>query len=140
MVKSGVKVKLYGESFKVHSLDITKNNYDLFKKVAILLNESLEEAILNASFFNILNLEEYDSLLDLINQTFGGLINNSNSKIEIWKGRRCLQRITFNDLFDNNTLFPLFNISKKKTNIEYNQGMFLIEKEVSYNSFEKRRS
>ena len=117
MTTSRVKVKLYGESFKIHSLDIKKNNYNLFKKAAFQLNESLEEALLNASFFSVLNLKEYESVQSLFKLTSGGLINNSKSSIELWQGRKRLQKFSLNDLFYCNTLFPLFSIKRKDLNI-----------------------
>lgn len=130
MIVPPIKVRLYGESFKIQALNLNSTNLKDFMSASQRLNEPLEEALLNVSFFNILNLKKYQSLEDMIAYAFGGLINTSKSSIEIWCGRRCLQKFSLNNLFYPNTLFPLFNIDKRNLTIRLDNKLFLIEKEV----------
>lgn len=130
MNSSPIKVRLYGESFKIHALNIDSTNLNDFMMVSKRLNEPLEEALLNGLFFEFLNLKSYDSIETIIDFTFGGLMNTSKNKIEIWRGRKCLQKFNLNQLFYQDTLFPMFNINKTKSAIRLNNRMFLIEKEI----------
>lgn len=130
MDNSKVLIRFYGESFKIHALQIKNKNPELFYEVAKELGEPLEEALLNINFFNKLNIQGMESIQDLIKNTFGGLINNSKARIEIRKGRKILQKFPLDELFNPKTLLPLFNINKRILTLKLNNNLFLIEKEV----------
>jgi len=132
METTKIRVKLFGESFKIHQLDVKRpsSRLELFKNRAFQLGEPLETALLNIQFFNRFSSDKLNSAQDLIQQTFGGLINSTKAKIEIRKGRKILQKFTLNDLCQPVTLFPLFNVYKENINIKLNNNIFLIEKEV----------
>ena len=125
-----IKLRLYGESFKMYVLNLDETDINDFKNVAKRLNEPIEEALLNVSFFRVLNNKNCQGLEDMIDQTFGGLINNPKSKIEIWCGRKCIQKLNLNNLIHPNTLFPLYNTAIGNSNIEIDNRIYLIEKEV----------
>ena len=125
-----IKIRLYGESFKIHTLAINDADKIDFIKVSERLNESIEEALLNISFFRILNRNKFQSLEDITSHSFGGLINTHKNKIEIWQGRRCLQKFSLNELFYPSTLFPLFNTLSRSLDIKLKNKIFLIEREI----------
>ena len=127
---SQIKVKLYGESFRIHSLKIEEDCFEQFQRTADLLKEPLGEAVLNISFFKKLNIKKYQSIQDIIDYSFGGLINNFKNKIEIWQGRRCVEKLNMNSLVNSDTLFPLYNINKTTTSFNTADRNVLIEKEV----------
>jgi len=136
MSNSKVLVKLYGESFKIHRVNIKKYLYDInvFYDIARQLEEPLELALLNIHFFKLLN-DQYDtpglhSMQDFVDKTFGGLINNSKARIEIRNGRKILQKFSLDELFNPKTLLPLFNVEKRILSLKLNNNLFLIEKEV----------
>ena len=136
MSNSKVLVKLYGESFKIHRVNIKKYLYNInvFYDIARQLDEPLEQAIINICFFKLLN-EQYNTekiycIQDLIDYTFGGLINNSKARIEIRNGRKILQKFPLDELFNPKTLLPLFNVEKRILSLKLNNNLFLIEKEV----------
>jgi len=136
MSNSKVLVKLYGESFKIHRVNIKKYLYDInvFYDIALQLEEPLEQALLNIHFFKLLN-DQYDtpglhSMQDFVDKTFGGLINNSKARIEIRNGRKILQKFPLDELFNPKTLLPLFNVEKRILSLKLNNNLFLIEKEV----------
>ena len=83
-----LKVKLYGEALKVNKLEITSSLFPRFLEAAIIFKEPLHKAILNADFFNDLNIDRFQSLNDIIKYTFSGLINNNKNHIEINYGRK----------------------------------------------------
>jgi len=130
MDSSQIKVKLYGESFRIHSLKIEEDCLEQFQRTADLLKEPLGEAVLNISFFKKLNINKYQSIQDIISYSFGGLINNFKSKIEIWQGRKCVEKLNMDSLVNSNTLFPLYVINKTTTTFNTADRNVLIEKEV----------
>ena len=131
MANEKVLIKLYGESFKIHVLDIKSHFLRLehFHHRASQLGDPLETALLNVLFFKYFSTSKLNSVQDLIHFTFGGLINNSKSKIEIRKGRKLLQKFNLDELFYPKTLFPLFN-TQETMPLKLNNNLFLIEKEV----------
>lgn len=130
MISAPVKVRIYGESFKIHATKINDKNLKDFIRASQQLKEPLEEALLNVSFFKVLNLIKYQSLEDVIDFAYGGLINNHKNSIEIWSGRRCLQKFSLNDLLSPNTLFPIFNTKRRTLTVRLDNQLFLIEKEM----------
>jgi hypothetical protein len=132
MADQKVLVKLYGESFKVHVLNIKSHFLKLehFHHRASQLGEPLETALLNINFFKDFSTRELNCVQDIIEYTFGGLINNSKAKIEIKKGRKLLQKFSLDDLFYPKTLFPLFNTHKGTITLKLKNNIFLLENEV----------
>lgn len=131
-----VFVKVYGESFKIHRVNLKKDVYslDAFYEIAKQLDEPLEQALLNITFFKLFN-EKYGNdkfycIHDFVDDSFGGLVNNSKAKIELRKGRKILQKFSLNDLFKPKTLVPLFTIQKRKKSVKLRNNLFLIEKEI----------
>ena len=126
-----LRIKLYGESIKIHKIDINKNQLTNFNKVANELNEPLHMAILNLDFFRLLNLNEINSLTDIIDKTFVGLINNQKSQVEISHGRRRINKFKIEELFRTTRLFPLFNSQTTVFNSAIlSEGIYIIEKEI----------
>lgn len=125
-----LKAKLYGESYKIHSLRINADNFTNFQEVAFELGEPLENALLNINFFNYLNIDEIQSLQDLKQSTYGGLINNEKSQIELWLGRRKLLKLSLENLFHQQTLFPLYQTQFNRVNANLKSGLYLEEKEI----------
>ena len=128
---SHVKVKLYGESFQIHSLEIKNEYADRFYSVVKQFNEPLNIALLNVNFFRRLNLNNHQTIQDLIKNTFSGLISNNKSQIEIWIGRKRVEKMKLVDLFYSQTLFPLFQTQLNDIGVlKLKSGLFLEEKEI----------
>jgi len=136
MSKSKVLIKLYGESFKIHRVNVKRylNGLNACYEIARQLDEPLEQALLNINFFKLFNEQysgdKFHSIQDLVDDTFGGLVSNSKARIEIRKGRKMLQKFSLDELFKPKTIFPLFNVHKGIISLELNNNLFLIEKEV----------
>ncbi|UAM97286.1 hypothetical protein K8354_13280 [Polaribacter litorisediminis] len=125
-----IKVRLYGESFKIYSLKIDSTYFQRFIETAAKLKQTIEDAILDIRFFKLLRIPEYQTIYDLQIEVFGGLIYNHKNKIEIKRGRKYLQKFTIKDLLVQETLFPLFNVSYNSFKMVKDASLFLIEKEV----------
>ncbi len=125
-----LKAKLYGESYRIHRLHIDADKFTRFQEIAIDLGESLEDALLNVNFFNYLNIKEIQSLQDLKQSTFGGLMNNKKSQVEVWLGRRRVVKLGLGNLFYQQTLFPLYQTQFNRINANLKPGLYLEEKET----------
>lgn len=126
-----VKVKLYGESFKIHSLEINNEYEDRFYDVAKQIGTPLNMALLNVDFFSSLHLKDYLSLDDLIKNTFSGLIHNKKSQVELWIGRKRVEKLTLLNLFHSQTLLPLYQTELTDiVQLKLKKGLYLEEKEI----------
>jgi len=126
-----LRVKLYGESLKIHKIELNNDRLEQFNEVANKLKEPLNLALLNIDFFKFLNIEGVHSLADIINGTFYGLINNNKAQIEISYGRKKIDKFKLDELFRATRLFPLF-ISQTNT-IKTNNlktGIYIVEQEI----------
>jgi len=126
-----LRIKLYGESLKIHKIELNIAKLKNFNKVANELNEPLNMAILNLDFFSLLNMSEVNSMTDIIDKTFNGLVNNKKSQIEISHGRRKIGKFNVDELFRETRLFPLFNTQTTIFNTDnLSEGIYIVEKEI----------
>lgn len=126
-----LRIKLYGEGFKIHKLKIDQTYLHDFNNTAKLLKSPLHEAILHVDFFNLLNIKNYQTLNDVILGSYSGLINNYKSQVEIKWNRKKITKFNADELFRQHTLIPLYKTNKIIINA-YNlySGIYLIEKEI----------
>ncbi|OMP32265.1 hypothetical protein [Mangrovimonas sp. DI 80] len=130
-MEKSLRIKLYGESFKIHKLKIDDKDYRKCQSVAEILKQPLEMALINIDFFRLLNHPDLSSINDFIEKTFGGLINNPKNSIEITWGRKRVAKFTINDLLFSNTLFPLYNANIYQVDTENMlSGIYLMEREI----------
>jgi len=133
MGASKIVIKLYDESFKIHALNIKYNDFigmcD-FLKTADKLDEPLSTALLNVNYYKLLPIDKYTCIDDLIFFSIGGLIHNSKARIEIKRGGKFLAKFNLVELFNPQTLFPLFNTSVYNLNPNLKTPSYLLEKQV----------
>ena len=126
-----LRIKLYGESYKIHKTKIDSKMLPMFEDAAHKLKEPLHSAILNIDFFRVLNINKYKVLDDIIEYTFSGLINNYRNQVEISLGRKRIAKFNIDELFRPYTLFPLYNTQVDifdRDNLS--TGMYIEEKEI----------
>lgn len=126
-----LRAKLYGESLKIHKVELSKQRLQQFNEVACELKEPLQNAILNIFFFQILNRKGIETLTDIIDCTFFGLINNKKSKVEMTLSGKKIGRFPADELFNSTRLFPLFSTQKYiiKTD-KLDSGIYIVEREI----------
>lgn len=126
-----LKVNLFGESYRIHLLELNPTLFNKLQDAAKKLNEPLDEAVFNLFFFNKLNIIGIQSLNDLNKKSFCGLINNSKSQIEILYGRKRIAKFALNDLFIPTTLFPIYNTRVyNESHINLPEGLYIEEIEI----------
>jgi len=125
-----LKAKLYGESYRIHALRIAPEHISQFQEIAKQLREPLDVALLNINFFQCLNSSKIQSILDLSQSSFGGLINNNKSQVELWLENRRILKLKLENLVNQQTLFPLYKTQLNKVNSTLKSGLYLEEKEI----------
>ncbi len=94
---------------------------------------SLEEAFFDTSFFEVLQIPEYNEWRDLGNLTqISGLTDSYQSIIEIRVNNRKKRTILFKDFFNENVLFPLYQTQSFQLDFsDLNENhLTLVEKEI----------
>jgi len=126
-----LRIKLFGESFKIHKLKIDDNMMPMLVNVANKVKLPLLEALLDINFFRILNSQGLQCVNDLIEHTFNGLINNYRNQVEISYGRKRIAKFKIEELFYSTTLFPLYNTQINNININtISSGIYIEEREI----------
>lgn len=131
MVNSKLKIKLYGEEFKLKTVNIPADLIDKFMEIAQQLNEPLNVALLNPSFYKKINNPTIKSIHNLVTKELGGLLNNSQSQIEIWFLNKRKAKFTAQQLFQQQTLFPLFQTTQHHIDIaSFSTGYYIEERSI----------
>ena len=130
MLKNKLKINLFGEAWTLKRISISNEQKNDWEKIALKMNQSLCQAIIDRYFYYILNEDTIQSMNDLMLIKIGGLINNQKNQIEIWYKNRKVQKLKINDLLEELLLFPLYNTSVSRINPDYETGIYIEQKEI----------
>lgn len=130
MLKNKLKINLFGEAWTLKRISISNEQKNDWEKIALKMNQSLCQAIIDPYFYYILNEDTIQSMNDLVLIKIGGLINNQKNQIEIWYKNRKVQKLKINDLQEDLLLFPLYNTSVSRINPDYETGIYIEQKEI----------
>ena len=126
-----LRIKLFGESFKIHKLKVDATMMSTLVQVANTIKLPLHEAILDIDFFRVLNMKAFQCLNDLIGFTFCGLINNHKNQVEITYGRKRIAKFNVDELFEPTTLFPIYNTQVDFIDLNsLSAGIYIEEREI----------
>ena len=130
MLKNKLKINLFGEAWTLKRISISIEQKNDWEKIALKMNQSLCQAIIDPYFYYLLNEDTIQSINDLVLIKIGGLINNQKNQIEIWYKNRKVQKLKINDLLEELLLFPLYNTSVSRINPDYETGIYIEQKEI----------
>lgn len=130
MLKNKLKINLFGEAWTLKRISISNEQKNDWEKIALKMNQSLCQAIIDPYFYYLLNEDTIQSMNDLGLIKIGGLINNQKNQIEIWYKNRKVQKLKINDLQEDLLLFPLYNTSVSRINPDYETGIYIEQKEI----------
>jgi hypothetical protein len=120
-------IKCYGQGCWIHLLESSKDSVDIYNTIASKIKLPITEALLDVQFYQILK-SDIQTIDDLIIDSFGGLLPLHPASLEIWLGRKKIAKISFQELIQPSTLFPLYNV--KKINFskhQFEKGIYLKE-------------
>ncbi len=99
-------------------------------KVIINTKRTITEALLDPFFYYKLKDKKYTSLEDLPAEKCSGILNASKSQIEFWFNRKKAYKLDTHELFNENVLFPLFNIEKMQNPFINTKGIYILQNEI----------
>lgn len=122
-----ITIKLFGEGCHIHLLESRPKSLKIYEAIAEKMKLPINEALLDLHFFQILNANIH-SIDELIIDSFGGLLPIFPASIEIWFQRKKAAKIPLKELITSSTLFPLYNVHKKKfQKHQFEKGIYLKE-------------
>lgn len=99
-------------------------------KTIINPKRTITEALLDPFFYYKLKDKKYTSLEDLPAEKCTGILNAPKSQIEFWFNRKKVYKLNTHELFNENVLFPLFNIEKIQNPFINAKGIYILQNEI----------
>lgn len=130
MTTTKLKINLLGEAWKLKQLVFPNELLHTFEEVATRMKQPLTEVLIDPFFYHYLKNKVIQSIDDLQGNAVEGLINSPKNQIEIWYKNKKVQKLKINDLNDELLLFPLYNTTIKKTNLNLEKGIYIEQKEI----------
>lgn len=106
-----LKINFIGTGIEIKRILVPYEVIENWKQI-IGAKRTIIEALLDPFFYYYLKDKEYNSLEDLPAEIDNGILNHPKSQIEFWFNRKKVYKLNTAELFNENTLFPLFNIEK----------------------------
>lgn len=91
---------------------------------------TITEALLDPFFYYKLKDKKYTSLEDLPSEKCTGILNVPKSQIEFWFNRKKVYKLNTHELFNENVLFPLFNIERMQNPFIHTKGIYILQNEI----------
>lgn len=125
-----LKVKLYGESWKLKRISLTDEQKILWERIASKMKQPLYEVMIDPFFYHLLNDDVVKSIDDIEGEIWEGLLNVPKNQIEIWFKNKKVQKLKVDDLDNDLLLFPVFNIYKNNLTQNTKSGTYVIQKGI----------
>lgn len=130
MSTNKLKINLLGEAWKLKQLVFSNELLHTFEEVATRMKQPLTEVLIDPFFYHYLKNKVIQSIDDLQENAVEGLINSPKNQIEIWYKNKKVQKLKINDLMEELLLFPLYNTTTQKTNLNLENGIYIEQKEI----------
>ena len=99
-------------------------------KSSINSKRTITESLLDPFFYYKLKDKKYNCLEDLPSEKCTGILNAPKSQIEFWFNRKKVYKLYTHELFNENVLFPLFNIEKTQNPFIHTKGIYILQNEI----------
>ena len=99
-------------------------------KAIIYQKRTITDALLDPFFYYKLEDKKYTNLEDLPSEKCTGILNADKCQIEFWFKRKKAYKLVTHELFNENVLFPLFNIEREQDSFIDKKGIYIIQNEV----------
>lgn len=124
-----VKINLLGTGIEIKRILLPNNILEKWKGL-INHNRTITEALLDPFFYYKLKDKKYASLEDLPAEKCSGILNTPKSQIEFWFNRKKVYKVKTQELFNEDVLFPLFNIARMQNPFIHDKGIYIIQNEI----------
>jgi hypothetical protein len=92
--------------------------------------KTITDALIDPFFYYKLKDKKYTNLEDLPSEKCSGIINAPKSQIEFWFNRKKVYKLNTLELFNENVLFPLFNIDTIQYPFISTKGIYILQYEI----------
>lgn len=124
-----LKINFLGTGIEIKRILLPVTILDDWKKI-INQKTTIAEALIDPFFYYKLKNKKYSSLEDLPSENCTGILNDPKSQIEFWFNRKKVYKLNTNELFNENVLFPLFNIEKMQNPFINPMGIYILQNEI----------
>ena len=132
-----LKINIFGELWTLKKVDITNEDYQLYKSICSKIGKPIQEAIIDPFFYHKLGNNKISNFEELKGNVIIGLLNSSSNQVEIWFKNKKVQKLKIDELNNDYLLFPLFNSKLVSISSELRNGIYIEQKEFGFlGSFE----
>ena len=124
-----LKINFLGSGIEIKRILLPIDVLENWKRI-INQKRTITEALLDPFFYYKLKDKKYNGLEDLPSEKCTGILNVPKSQIEFWFNRKKVYKLNTHELFDENVLFPLFNIEKAKNPFIHTKGIYILQNEI----------
>ena len=124
-----LKINFLGTGIEIKRILIPADVLDNWKTI---LNQkrTITDALLDPFFYYKLKDKKYTDLEDLPSEKCAGILNANKSQIEFWFNRKKVYKLYTHELFNENVLFPLFNVERRQDPFINEKGIYIIQNEI----------
>jgi hypothetical protein len=102
-----LKINLFGEVLTIKRVVLNPIEQEYYELIAARIKQPLHQALLDPFFYYHLKLNSIDSLEKLPCEEVSGLMNTPKNQIEIWLDGKKILKLKFEELNQDQYLFPL---------------------------------
>ena len=124
-----LKINFIGTGVEIKRILVPLDVIENWKQI-IGPKRTITEALLDPFFYYDLKDKKYTSLEALPSEIGGGILNHRKSQIEFWFNHKKVYKLNTAELFNENTLFPLFNMEKMLLSFTDNEGIYILRNEI----------
>lgn len=124
-----LKINLFGSGLEIKRILLPEEILAQWKEI-INPKTTITEALLDPFFYYKLKDRKYESIEDLPCEKCSGIINAPKSQIEFWFNRKKVYKLNTSELFNENVLFPLFNIDIIQNPFISTKGIYILQNEI----------
>ena len=124
-----LKINLLGTGVEIKRILLPETVLVQWKEL-INPKRAITNALLDPFFYYKLKDKKYNSVEDLPSEKCSGIINHPKSQIEFWFNRKKVSKVNTFELFNENLLFPLFNLEKTSTSFVDKNGIYILQNEI----------
>ena len=127
-----LKINFHGESWMLKKFEFNDESLNECLKVAHKMKGPLFKALIDPFFYYYLKIPSIPSLQYLPGKKWSGLLATPKNQIEILLDGKTLKKLHFNDLNQEQLLFPLYNTHKTEITEQYRHGIYVQQKAIVF--------
>lgn len=124
-----LKINFLGTGIEIKRILLPVDVLENWKGI-INSKKTITEALLDPFFYYKLKDKKYMSLEDLPSEKCSGILNAPKSQIEFWLNRKKVFKLNTHEIFNENVLFPLFNIEKIQSPFIHSKGIYILQNDI----------